>query len=218
MKKIRIILADDHRLFREGLHALLNQIDVLKVVAEVNGGDELLKSIEHFQPDVVLSDINMPGKSGIEVCAIITEQFPDVKVIMLSMYNNEAFFVNSLKAGAKGFLSKEISRDELLKAIRVVQAGGEFFGKKISNVILKEYVGQIGRPQPVSYGDTSLSPREKEIIKLVAESYSNGEIAERLMISVRTVNAHKNNIMRKLHLKSNVDIVKYALVNKIIKL
>lgn len=218
MKKIRIILADDHRLFREGLHALLNQIDVLKVVAEVYDGDELLKSIEHFQPDVVLSDINMPGKSGIEVCAIITEQFPDVKVIMLSMYNNEAFFVNSLKAGAKGFLSKEISRDELLKAIRVVQAGGEYFGKKISNVILKEYVGQIGRPQPVSCGDTSLSPREKEIIKLVAESYSNGEIAERLMISVRTVNAHKNNIMRKLHLKSNVDIVKYALVNKIIKL
>ena len=125
MKKIRVILADDHQLFREGLHALLNQIDVLKVVAEVNNGDELLAAIGHLQPDVVLSDINMPGKTGIEVCAIITEQFPDIKVIMLSMYNNEAFFVNSLKAGAKGFLSKEISRDELLKAIRVVQAGGE---------------------------------------------------------------------------------------------
>ncbi len=218
MRKIRVILADDHRLFREGLHALLNQIDVLKIVAEVNDGDELLEAIVHLQPDVVLSDISMPGKTGIEICAIITEQFPDVKVIMLSMYNNEAFFVNSLKAGAKGFLSKEISRDELLKAIRVVQAGGEYFDEKISNVILKEYVGQIGRPQPVSSGDTSLSPREKEIIKLVAESYSNGEIAEKLMISVRTVNAHKNNIMRKLHLKSNVDIVKYALVNKMIKL
>ncbi len=218
MKKIRLILADDHRLFREGLHALLNQIDVLKIVAEVNDGDELLEAIGHLQPDVVLSDISMPGKTGIEICAIITEQFPDVKVIMLSMYNNEAFFVNSLKAGAKGFLSKEISRDELLKAIRVVQAGGEYFDKKISNVILKEYVGQIGRPQLVSLGNTSLSPREKEIIKLVAESYSNGEIAETLMISVRTVNAHKNNIMRKLHLKSNVDIVKYALINKMIKL
>ncbi len=218
MKKIRLILADDHRLFREGLHALLNQIDVLKIVAEVNDGDELLEAIGHLQPDVVLSDISMPGKTGIEICAIITEQFPDVKVIMLSMYNNEAFFVNSLKAGAKGFLSKEISRDELLKAIRVVQAGGEYFDKKISNVILKEYVGQIGRPQMVSLGNTSLSPREKEIIKLVAESYSNGEIAEKLMISVRTVNAHKNNIMRKLHLKSNVDIVKYALINKMIKL
>ncbi len=218
MKKIRIILADDHRLFREGLHALLNQIDALKVVAEVNDGDELLEAIGHLQPDVILSDISMPGKTGIEVCTIITEQFPDIKVIMLSMYNNEAFFVNSLKAGAKGFLSKEISRDELLKAIRVVQAGGEYFDKKISNVILKEYVGQIGRSQPVSSGDTSLSPREKEIIKLVAESYSNGEIAEKLMISVRTVNAHKNNIMRKLQLKSNVDIVKYALINKMIKL
>ncbi len=218
MKKIHVILADDHRLFREGLHALLDQIDTLKVVAEVNDGDELLEAIGHLQPDVVLSDISMPGKTGIEVCAIITDQFPDIKVIMLSMYNNEAFFVNSLRAGAKGFLSKEISRDELLKAIRVVQAGGEYFDKKISNVILKEYVGQIGRSQPVSSNDTSLSPREKEIIKLVAESYSNGEIAEKLIISIRTVNAHKNNIMRKLHLKSNVDIVKYALVNRMIKL
>lgn len=218
MKKIRLILADDHHLFREGLHALLGQTDDLKVVAEVKDGDGLLEAIATHRPDVVLSDISMPGKTGIEVCAIISAQFPDVKVIMLSMYNNEAFFVNSLKAGAKGFLSKEISQEELLKAIQTVYTGGEYFDKKISHVILKEYVQQVGKQPKNSKDETSLSPREKEIICLVAESFSNTEIANKLMISIRTVNAHKNNIMRKLHLKSNVDIVKYALVNKMIEL
>ena len=218
MKKINIILADDHQLFREGLDALLNQTEDLNVMAEVTNGEELLQSIAKNQPDIVLSDISMPGKTGIEVCALITEKFPAVKFIMLSMYNNELFFVNSLKAGAKGFLSKEISRKELLLALRTVYEGGEYFDKKISNVLLKEYVGKMGNKHPSPSEETVLSTREKEIIKLVAESYSNGEIAEKLMISVRTVNAHKNNIMRKLHMKSNVDIVKYALVNKIINL
>ncbi len=218
MKKIRIILADDHQLFREGLQVLLQQINKLKVVASVKDGDELVVAVNKYKPDVVLSDISMPGKTGIEVCSLITQQFPDVKFIMLSMYNNEAFFVNSIKAGAKGFLSKEISRDELLKAVQMVYEGGEYFDRKMSHEILKEYAQQLSRPKPEGPDNNILSPREKEIICLVAESFSNGEIAEKLRISVRTVNAHKNNIMRKLHLKSNVDIVKYALVNKMIKL
>ncbi len=218
MKKIRIILADDHQLFREGLNALLRQSDELKVVASVKDGAELTEAIAAKQPDLVLSDISMPGQTGIDVCAVITKQFPKIRFIMLSMYNNESFFVNSLKAGAKGFLSKEISRDELLKAIRIVYEGGEYFDKKISHVILKEYVEQMANPKSSDSEEGTLSQREKEIIRLVAESFSNGEIAEKLKISVRTVNAHKNNIMRKLHLKSTVDIVKYALVNKMIKL
>jgi len=218
MKKIRIILADDHQLFREGLNALLRQSDELKVVASVKDGAELTEAIAAKQPDLVLSDISMPGQTGIDVCAVITTQFPKIRFIMLSMYNNESFFVNSLKAGAKGFLSKEISRDELLKAIRIVYEGGEYFDKKISHVILKEYVEQMANPKSSDSEEGTLSQREKEIIRLVAESFSNGEIAEELKISVRTVNAHKNNIMRKLHLKSTVDIVKYALVNKMIKL
>ncbi len=218
MRKIHIILADDHQLFREGLHALLSQTDEIKIVAEVKDGNELLEAIAKYKPDLVLSDISMPGKTGIEVCAEVTSQFPDVRVIMLSMYNNEAFFVNSLKAGAKGFLSKEISHEELLKAIHTVFENGEYFDKKISHFILKAYAQQLDAPTVSAKDEAGLSPRETEIIRLVAESFSNAEIAEKLMISIRTVNAHKNNIMRKLHLKSNVDIVKYALVNKIIKL
>ncbi len=218
MKKIRIIIADDHQLFREGLHALLDESDEIDVIATVKDGNELLETIENNKPDVVLSDISMPGKTGIEVCSLITRKFSTVKFIMLSMYNNEVFFVNSLKAGAKGFLSKEISRDELLQAIRTVNSGGDYYDKSISNVLLREYIGKISGSQSDSSGETFLSPREKEIIKLVAESFSNAEIAEKLMISVRTVNAHKNNIMRKLKLKSTVDIVKYAIVNKIITL
>ncbi len=218
MKKIQVLLADDHQLFREGLFALLQETADLKVVAMVKDGRELFDAIEKYQPDVVLSDISMPEKTGIEACAEVAGKYPKVKFIMLSMYNNEVFFVNSLKAGAKGFLSKEISRGELLMAIRTVYNGGEYFDKKLSHKILKEYAEQVS-PTPVqpASGD-HLSPREKEIIRLVAESYSNSEIAEKLKISVRTVNAHKNNIMRKLNLKSSVDIVKYALINKIIKL
>ncbi len=218
MKKIKIILADDHQLFREGLFALINEIADMNIIAQAKDGNELLKIIENVKPDVVLSDISMPGKTGIEVCALIKAKFPEVKFIMLSMYNNEVFFINSLKAGAKGFLSKEISREELLNAIRTVYQGNDYYDKKLSNVLLKEYVEKITSSNSTALKDTFLSPREKEIIKLVAESYSNGEIAAKLMISVRTVNAHKNNIMRKLNLKCNVDIVKYAIVNKIINL
>jgi DNA-binding NarL/FixJ family response regulator len=218
MKKIRIILADDHQLFREGLEALLKSHAELKILASVKDGETLFEAIEQFHPDVVLSDISMPGKTGIEVCTEITQTFPEVKFIMLSMYNNEVFFVNSLKAGAKGFLSKEISRDELLKAIQTVYHGGEYFDKKVSHAILKEYAEQKAGKKPSKPEEQILSAREKEIIRLVAESYSNGEIAEKLKISVRTVNAHKNNIMRKLKLKNTVDIVKYALMNKMIKL
>ncbi len=220
MKKIRVLLADDHQLFREGLYALLQKTESLKVTGTVKNGDELMEAIEKQQPHVVLSDISMPGQTGIEVCAAVSARFPEVKFIMLSMYNNEVFFVNSLKAGAKGFLSKEISREELLTAIQTVYEGGEYFDKKLSHSILKEYAEQMASlsKNPERPEENTLSPREKEIIRLVAESYSNGEIAERLKISVRTVNAHKNNIMRKLHLKSTVDIVKYALVNKMIKL
>ncbi len=218
MKKINLILADDHQLFREGLHALLNRFNELKVVAEVADGDALVDAIVENQPDVVLSDISMPGKTGIEVCALITQKFPNVKFIMLSMYNNEAFFANSLKAGAKGFLSKEVPKEELIRAIKTVYNGGEYYDKKISNVLIKEYIGQITKSDSSAQSHTLLSAREKQIIKLVAESHTNSEIADMLMISIRTVNAHKNNIMRKLNLKSNVDIVKYAVVNKIISL
>lgn len=218
MKKINLILADDHQLFREGLHALLNRFSELKVVSEVENGDALMDAILKYQPDIVLSDISMPGKTGIEVCAQITQKFPKVKFIMLSMYNNEAFFTNSLKAGAKGFLSKEVPKEELIGAIKTVYNGGEYYDKKISNVLIKEYIGQITKSDSSHQSPSLLSAREKEIIKLVAESYTNSEIADMLMISIRTVNAHKNNIMRKLNLKSNVDIVKYAVVNKIISL
>ena len=219
MKQIKVLLADDHQLFREGLYALLQKTTGIKVIGMAKDGAELLEAIRKQHPDVVLSDISMPGQTGIEICASVSSQYPDVKFIMLSMYNNETFFINSLKAGAKGFLSKEISRDELLSAIRMVHDGGEYYDKKLSHTILKEYAEQMHfSSKTESTAETSLSPREKEIIRLVAESYSNGEIAEQLKISVRTVNAHKNNIMRKLHLKSTVDIVKYALVNKIIHL
>ncbi len=216
MKKISVLLADDHQLFREGLYALLKQVDELEVLDAVKDGTELPVAIEKYRPDVVLSDISMPGKTGIDVCAEITARYPDVKFIMLSMYNNEVFFVNSLKAGAKGFITKEISREELILAIRTVYEGGEYFDKKISHAILKEYAAHSSAENTGS--DSPLSVREKEIIKLVSESYSNSEIADKLKISVRTVNAHKNNIMHKLHLKSTVDIVKYALANKMIEL
>ena len=218
MKKINLILADDHQLFREGLHALLNRFDMLKVVDVVADGNELMNAIAEKQPDVVLSDISMPGKTGIEVCALITQKFPAIKFIMLSMYNNEVFFTNSLKVGAKGFLSKEVPKEELIRAIKTVYDGGEYYDKKISNVLIKEYIGQITKSDSSPQAHTLLSAREKQIIKLVAESHTNSEIADMLMISIRTVNAHKNNIMRKLNLKSNVDIVKYAVVNKIISL
>ncbi len=219
MNKIKVALVDDHQLVRDGIRALLTGLPDIEVVSEAFDANSTLENLACCKPDVIIVDISLPGISGIELAGIITRDFPSVKVIMLSMYTNQEFIFNAIKFGAKGYLPKNITREELVDAIHEVYKGNEYFSKDVSNIILKNYLKQVKDPERAdAYQEQKLTPRELEILKFVAEGYSNQLIADKLFISVRTVESHKNHIMQKLELTTTVDLVKYALKNRIIDL
>ncbi|MBP7170464.1 MAG: response regulator transcription factor [Tenuifilum sp.] len=219
MDKIRVALVEDHQLVRDGIRSLLTNLPNIEVVAEADCAKTMLNLIEQARPNVLLVDISLPEISGIELAKLITTNHPGIKVIILSMHTEQEFIFNSLRNGAKGYLHKSISREELIEAIEQVYNGSEYFSKEVSGIILKSYLRQIKNPERVEeYEDKKLTPREMEILRMVAQGYSNQLIADKLFISVRTVESHKNHIMQKLELTTTVDLVKYAIKNGIIDL
>jgi len=216
--KIKLLIVDDHQIVRDGLVSLLSELDDIEIIGEVSGYNNLIELLKDKQTDIILMDISMPDKSGIEITDIITTDFPDIKVLVLSMYLNEDFIINALKAGAKGYLPKNTTKKELLEAIHVIYNGDEYFSKPIADIIMKSYVKKIKAEDDISQKDNTLSSREMEILKLFVEGLTNSEIADKLFISIRTVESHKNHIMQKMGFKSTVDMVKYAIKNNIAKL
>lgn len=215
--KISLALVDDHHLVRDGIRSLIEGVEHIDVIMEASNSDELLAKLEEVEPQIAIVDISLPGLSGIEITKTLGSRYPNIKVIILSMHTTQEFIFNAIKAGAKGYLPKNITQIELVDAIEGVNAGNEYFSKEISEIILKNYLKQIKNPDRVDeYQEQKLTSRESEILKLVAEGYSNQLIADKLYISVRTVESHKNHIMQKLELSSTVELVKYALKNKII--
>ena len=218
MKKINIILADDHQLFRDGIKSLLSKEEDIEIIAEVSCGDELLEILNTKKPNIVISDISMPNKNGIEITKILTEKYPSVKVLILSMYINKEYIIDALDAGAKGYLPKDTNREELLEAIKRIALGKEYYSKDVAHIALKTYIEKSKQKSESNSMQNILTQREIEIIKLVAEGYMNKEISDILNISTRTVDNHKSHILQKLNLKSSIDIVKYAIKNELIKL
>ena len=216
MEKIKIILVDDHQLVRDGIKALLTGIPDIAIIGEASGAGELFRELENLKPDLLIMDISLPEISGIEITKKICNEYTGINVLILSMYNNEEFIFNSLKAGARGYLPKNTSRDELLEAIYTINRGEEFFGESISKIMLKSYIKRAtNEDQPEDKTHPILTSREIEILKLYVEGLINKEISDKLDISIRTVETHKNHIMRKLGLKSTVELVKFAIRNKI---
>jgi DNA-binding NarL/FixJ family response regulator len=214
---ILVALVDDHQIVRDGIRSLLDGRPEISVVLEAQNAKELFDKLYDVKPNVAIVDISLPGMSGIELTRLLSDSHPGIKVIILSMYTSQEFIFNAIRAGAKGYLPKNITQCELVEAINHVYLGKEYFSKDISEVILKSYLKQIKDPERASeQKDEKLTPRETEILKLVAEGYSNLLIADKLFISVRTVESHKNHIMQKLELTTTVELVKYALKNKII--
>ncbi len=217
--KIKVALVEDHQLVRDGIRSLLNNTQTIEVVAEADCAREMLSMLESIKPDVMLVDISLPEMSGIELARTITTNHPGIRVIILSMHTEQEYIFNSLRSGAKGYLHKSISREELIEAIEQVYQGNEYFSKEVSGIILKSYLKQIKNPERADeYEDKKLTARELEILRMVAQGYSNQLIADKLFISVRTVESHKNHIMQKLELTTTVDLVKYAIKSKIIDL
>ncbi len=219
MKKIKIILVDDHQLVRDGIKSLLNGINDLQIIGEASDRIELYQLLTSLSPDLLIMDISLPGISGIEITKTICQDYPGIKVLMLSMYNSEDFIFNSIKAGAKGYLPKNTSRKELLEAIYAIQSGEDFFSESVSKTMLKSYVRRATDDEKsIEKSSEILTTREIEVLKLYVEGLINKEISDKLNISIRTVETHKNHIMRKLGLKSTVEMVKFAIRNKIVEL
>ncbi len=215
---IKVLIVDDHTIVRDGIKALLSGQDDIRIESEASSGRDLLSLLKTSHPDLILLDISLPDYSGIELCEIVRREYPVIQVLFLSMYNTEEYIFNAIKAGAQGYLPKNISQSELLLAIRTVSQGTEYFSESISNIILKSYIKKAKDKEPESLNpENSLSKRELEILKLFAEGFPNPEIAEKLFISTRTVESHKNHIMQKLNLKSTVDLVKFAIKHQIIE-
>jgi len=219
MSKIRIFLVDDHQLVRDGIKALLRSAEDLTILGEASSGKECFEKITMEPPDILILDISLPDTTGIEIAQRVTVDYPQTRVLILSMYTNEDFIFNSVKAGARGYLPKNTSREELLRAIHAIYRGEEFFADSITRIMLKSYVRKAKEDDTMPQrAPVPLTTRETEILKLFAEGFINKEISDQLDISIRTVETHKNHIMKKLELKSTVDLIKYAIRNKIVEI
>jgi two-component system, NarL family, response regulator NreC len=215
MRKIRIVLADDHKLMRSGLRVLLEQQADLTVVGEVSDGREAVALVASQRPDVLVMDIGMPSLNGIEAAAQITKSNPEVAIVMLSMHSDESYVLRALKAGAKGYLLKDSAEADLIQAVRAVAEGKSFFSPAVSKVLLDDYVRKLKRSGTEDPYDL-LTPREREVLQLVAEGKSNKEVAQLLNLSVYTVETHRSNIMEKLNIHGIPELILYAVRKGII--
>jgi two-component system response regulator NreC len=214
---IRLLLVDDHEIVRAGLRSLLESQPELEVVGEAASGEEALTLAPKLKPDVVLMDVTMPGMSGAEATRELRRRMPDVNVLALTVHEEEVYFFEMLNAGACGYVPKRASPAVLLQAIRVVARGEVFLHPSVAGTLVQGYLRQVGTGgEQATLG--GLTPRQQEVLTLIAEGLSNREIAERLDISVRTVERHRENIMARLNLHSRTELVKYAIRKGLIQL
>ncbi len=217
--KITLVVADDHTIVRRGLVSLLSLNPELEVLGEAADGREAVDLTAQLDPDVVVLDIGMPVLNGLEAARQIRKRIPHAKILVLSAFDNDEYVLQVVRSGANGYILKNTTADELYEAIRSVHAGRQYFSPSVSHVLLEEYLRNEG---PAKENDTSaphLSPlttREREILQLIAEGESHTKVAEQLHISVRTVDTHCNNIMKKLDIHDRSGLVTYAIKNGIV--
>jgi DNA-binding NarL/FixJ family response regulator len=219
MDKIKVLIVDDHQIVRDGIKSMLANESDIELIGSLNSAPKALDFIKCTPPDVVIADLSMPSMSGIEFTEKLTETFPSIKVLILSMFSNEEYVVKAIQAGAKGYLPKQDSTTELLlEAIRIIYNGDEFYSPSISKVVMRSFVQNVkGTKAGETINKNQLTAREKEILKMYVEGFTNTEIAEKLNLSIYTVKTHKNNIMQKYNFKSTVEMIKFAIKNSIVE-
>lgn len=217
MASVRLLLVDDHAVLRAGLRMLLSADPELQIVGEAETGTEGVRMAEELQPDVVLMDISMPDMNGIEATRRIKSCCPEVAVLALTMHEDDQYFFEMLSAGASGYVPKRAAPNELIGAIHAVSGGGMFLFPSVARVLVNEYLQRRDAPSAPSRGFEELTEREREVLTLIAEGHSNQEIADALVISIKTVNRHRENIMAKLNLHNRVELVRYAIEKGLIE-
>ena len=210
MNKIRVLIADDHAIVREGLRALLEVQPDIEVVGEATDGEEAVNKTVEVQPDIVLMDITMPRMNGLEATRQIKQRSPDIKILVLTMHEGDEYFFNILDAGASGYFVKGGSSSELISALRAVWHGDVFLYPVMAKKLLHDYLQRVGAGDHKERYD-GLTNREREILKFIAEGHTNQEIADLLVLSTATVQTHRAHIMAKLGLHSRTELIKYAI-------
>jgi DNA-binding NarL/FixJ family response regulator len=214
---MRVMIADDHLIMREGLRALLESHEGIEVIGEATNGQEAIDQVAALKPDIVLLDISMPVMNGLEATRAIKKASPEVKILILTMHEGEAYFFNILEAGASGYFIKGGSASDLVTALQVVDNGNVFLYPSMAKKLLVDYLqrADAGIDRENLNG---LTPREQEVLKLVAEGYNNQEIGTQLSLSPATVQTHRSNIMGKLNLHRRTELTKYAIKHGLISL
>ncbi len=209
MTKIRVLVADDHTIVREGVRILLEAQPDIEVVSEAADGEEALARVRELQPDIVLIDIAMPKLNGMEATRAIKRDFPNVQIIVLTMYESDEYFFQVLNAGASGYILKKAASGDLLTAIRAVYAGEVFLYPSVARRLVSDYISRVKSGEEKSSYD-GLTPREREVLKLIAEGYTNQAIADKLVISPSTVQTHRSRVMQRLNLHNRAELIQYA--------
>lgn len=214
MKKISVFLADDHKILRESLKLYLSQEPEIEVVGEASDGLEAFDAIMRLKPEIAILDISMAKLNGLDLCLKLKQEFGDLKVIILSMHKAESYIYKALNIGVNAYVLKDNALEDLMNAIRSVWAGRMFISQDLLEMVVNGYIGDGGRK--VSYEADGLSVREREIMQMLAEGRSNKEVADSLHLSIKTIETHRANIMKKLGLKNIADLVLYAVRNQLI--
>jgi len=218
MTPIRVLLAEDHNVVRDGLRLLLDAQSDIKVIAEATTGREAVRFAREDCPDVAVLDISMPHLDGLQATNLIRVECPQVQILILTMHESDAYFFRALQAGAAGYILKKAASEELINAVRVVARGEAFFYPPLARKLLNNYLEQSGTTLPAGPpGYEALSDREREIMFLLVRGFSNQEIADNLVISPSTVQTHRTHIMQKLGLETTVDLVRYAIRHGLIE-
>ncbi len=221
MSNIKIIIVDEHPIVRAGLMSVLENAESIEIVDAVKSVDAFLEKMKHLPAtfiQVVLIDVYNPSDLEIESIKKIKKSYGKIDILVLAMYSSENFILKAIKAGAKGMLSNQTSRNEIVEAIYTLRNGYEYLGKSITNIVLNSYINRSSNGGNGQDYLSQLSLREIEVVKLFGEGLTNQEIADKCFISIRTVESHKNNIMKKINLRTTVDLVKFAIRNNIIEI
>jgi DNA-binding NarL/FixJ family response regulator len=205
----RIIIADDHRIVRQGLRALIEKHPDMQVMGEAATGREAVVMVRELLPDIILMDVSMPDMNGIEATRRIKSEYPQIRILALSMHSDRRFAMEMLKAGASGYLLKDSAFEEMAHAIRAVMSGHTYLCHKIADVVIKNYINLTAKQESSAFSE--LTVREREVLQLIAEGKSTKEIASALEVSVKTVETHRQQMMEKLGVRSVAELTKYAI-------
>jgi DNA-binding NarL/FixJ family response regulator len=217
MNKILLGIFDEHKLTQEGISSLLRSIEEVEIALMANAKAQLLESLKLTPPHLLIINLHEPNAPILNLITQITLQHPRVKILIISVLNSEEVILKTIKAGAKGFLSKDTDKNELIEAIYTLRSGYDYFSKSITHILLNKYIHKLKTDENAA-GINTLSSREIEVMKLWGNSMTNKEIADKLFLSIRTVETHKNHIMQKLNLKTSVDLIKFGIKNNIIEI